>query len=267
MYLRNITLCVLILLFASNAQGQRLFRAYSRYQHSSKAGKKMWQRYYMGAGVCAMNVELTQHYTDDIYAKSLKMKVKSSSSYTVTEGFYFPFAKPHHDASFGLDIASTVNLFNYNVGTIAYSPETSITETGLCYQVLLPMCIVYKSGGEAILNKKSKFLFTAGVGVAPSYSISKIVTPDLQFSARKFIMAEMGYFAGLAFKLRATVYFGTLTLVNTTEGDLSYATALKGVDYGYIDNKVMGKTGATLTLSLMPFSWDWGRKNDFDDDY
>ncbi len=224
----------------------------------------MWQRYYMGVGICSMGIDINQHYYDDATDKIVKMSVKSSSSYTVTEGFYFPFSKAGKEGSVGLDLASTVNLFNYNVGTVNYSSETVATETGFCYQAIVPFALVYKSGGEAILNKKSKFLFTCGAGIAPSYAITKVFSPGLSFSARKFIMAEMGYHAGIAFKLRATAYFGKMTLVNAEGDDFFYTSSFKSTGYGVVDNTVTGKTGITLTLALMPFSWAWAKKDDFD---
>ncbi|MBC7552715.1 MAG: hypothetical protein H7257_01920 [Taibaiella sp.] len=264
MKLKLLSICLFLFLIADHASAQRLLRAYSSYARSSKAGKRMMQRYYIGVGTCMMNIDIKQRYYDDVYAKNIKTTVKSTASYSVTEGFFFPFSKSGKEGAFGLDIASTVNLFNYNVGTIAYSPETTVTETGFVYQYLLPIGIAYKSGGEAILNKKSKFLFTTAVGIAPSLAISKVITPDACFSSRKFIMFEMGYFAGIAFKVRATAYFGTINLVNTTESDLSFVTSGTGYSGGSVDNLVTGKTGLSLSLSLMPFSWDWARKDDFD---
>ena len=264
--LRISVLCIFISLIAHDANAQRnAYRMYRSYEGSGKKGKKFFHRYYLGFGICSMGADLVQHYTDDVYTKDIKMKISSSNSYCYTTGVYVPFSRLGKESSVGLDIAYMVDFYKYNVGTIKYTPESSITENGFVVENMLPLSVTFRNGGEAILNRRKPFLFAFGAGIAPGYTISKIVSPGLSVSARKFVMMEMGYFAGIAFKLRTTMYFGSLNLVNANDNSLDLVSSGSLVGSSSIDTKVTGKTGLTVTLSLMPFSWGWAKKNDFED--
>jgi hypothetical protein len=260
----TITACTCMLASAANAQLTRAMQMYNSYQNSSGAGKRMWQRYYIGGGMTSMDLRVEHHfYGSESTERVIKQKLPSVTGYSATEGFYFPFSKPKTGGAFGIDVSTTANTYTYDVGTIVYDNNNQITETGVVYQAIIPIAFCYKSGGEVTLNKEHRNLFTFGAGFAPGYTISKVVAVDLQFSARKFIMAEYGFFAGIGWKVRGTVYFGDLPVVNTVGSDFSNADSYKGYDDGIVDMKATGKTNVCISLFMLPFSWDWERHKDY----
>ncbi len=111
-----LTLCCIAI--SSHAQ-MGLFRMYAAYQNSSKAGKRMFQRYYLGGGTASMTATIEHRYYDGLIDKSYKMKVPSSNSFSVTEGFYFQFSRTgKKEGGFGLDVSTTANIYNFNVGIV-----------------------------------------------------------------------------------------------------------------------------------------------------
>lgn len=221
-----------------------------------------------------MSIDVKQHYTDIRYTDPANTTTvyssppadtfihtkyaSSSSSWNYTEGTFFPLAKTGREGLFAIDFSTSVNITQYNIGKIDYSSATGIVETGVTETFNFPIALVYKSGGEVNLNKKSKFMFTIGCGIAPYLSASKIITfGDATFGARQFAMVEMGYFAGLAWKVRAVVYSGNMTLVDKPNADIFNATSGHSDGIGNLDIKVIGNGGASLTLLVNPFSWDW----------
>jgi hypothetical protein len=59
------------------------------------------------------------------------------------------------------------------------------------------------------------------------------------------------------------VFLGQVNLVSVEGDDFRNASHYSGNALGTVDTKVTGNTGVTLTLSLMPFSWDWKKKGDY----
>lgn len=195
------------------------------------------------------------------------MRINSAMSTTFTEGFYFPFDGITNKKGMGLDVATTLNLLSWNVGDIKYDENNYVTETGLSYQAMIPIALCYKSGGENTLRKCHKDLFTAGVGVAPTMAITKVVDVDGGFYVRKFVFVEFGYYAGIAFKLRVNAFLDKMTLVNIQGTDLASTSADKIVSnsYGVVDTKVIGKPGINVSLLLMPYSFQWKKCKKFGD--
>lgn len=258
--MRLFTSCICFLfitLFFNSSSGQGFFRALRDYENSGTSAKRMYQRSYLGFGVANMDLEIQQKYYYDNFERIIKLKAKNVQSYSVTQGYFFPISTMQKNKSFGVDISSTVSLINYEFDTIHYSPDLWVIEKGFAYQSTLPIALVYKSGGEVSLHKKDKFLFMIGAGIAPTYSLSKIVSPYETLFTRNFVTMEMGYFFGLAIKFRATAFFGSKVLIDSEGDDLEFASHVHGYDVGYLDNKVIGKTQVNLSLLLMPFSWDW----------
>ncbi len=279
MYKRILLLCVVISLSCTATQAQSIFRYYNRYMRSSSKAKKMYQRDYMGYGKAFMAIDVKQHYTDIRYVDPdpntnyntggktadtfIHTKYSASSAINYTEGTFFPLQKVGREGLIALDVSASVNLIQYSIGPIDYSATTGIVEEGISEQFYFPIGLVYKYGGEVNLNKKSKFMFTMGCGVAPYISGSKIIAfSNLMMGSRKYVMAEFGVFAGIAWKLRATVYMGNMILVENKYADIFDATSGYSDGYGNLDIKVTGGTTATVSLLINPFSWDWRGRGD-----
>lgn len=280
MKMRALFLFFCLCIISADTYAQRgMLRAYSRYMRASSKGKKLYQRDYMGYGLAWMNIEVKQHYKDLRYTDPnpnyttvyttppidtiIKTKYSGSSSVSYTEGTFFPLERIGKEGLIAIDFSATVSIIKYAIGKIDYSSATGIDEEGFTEQFNFPIALVYKSGGEVNLNKKSKFLFTIGCGISPNISGSKIIAlSDMMFTTRKFMMVEMGVFAGIAWKIRGVVYSGPMTLINNPNADILDATSAHREGLGNLDINVIGRGGATLTLMIMPFSWDWRGSGD-----
>lgn len=281
MYKKILLLCLAMYFVSADSYGQSMFRAYNRYMRASSKGKKLYQRDYLGYGKAFMTIDVKQHYTDIRYVDPdpntnystnskgadtfIHTKYTAASAISYTEGTFFPLQKVGKEGLIALDVSATVNLLQYNIGPIDYSSTTGIVEGGITEQFYFPIGLVYKYGGEVNLNKKSKFLFTAGCGFAPYVSGSKIIAfSSLMAGSRKYVMAEFGVFGGIAWKLRTTIYFGNIVLVDNRYADIFDATSGHSDGYGNLDIKVTGGTTATVSLLINPFSWDWrGKGNNY----
>lgn len=278
---RKVVIAVLAALLCSVntfAQLNRYMRAYNRYSRSSERVKRLYQRDYVGYGMPKMNIEVWQRYTDDrtVYDPSVTIKYaakpadtvirgkySAGSSLSATEGTFIPMFKVGREGMFAIDVSASTSIYTYNIGKIDYSSATGIEETGIIQQYTFPIALVYKSGGEVNLNKKSKVLFAAGAGICPGMTAAKIIAfSDLQFSAQPYAMVEFGIFAGLAWKVRATVYTQKLTIIDNPYADIFDADSYHTDGYGNLAIKVTGKPGAMFSLLVNPFSWDWKGKGD-----
>lgn len=279
MYKKTLLLLFVVALGIGETQAQRVYGAYSRYMRASSKGKKLYQRDYMGYGKSFMAIDVKQHYTDMRYVDPdpntnynfagkgadtfIHTKYSAASSINYTEGTFFPLVKVGREGLFALDVSTSINIMQYHIGAIEYSATTGIVEEGITEQIYFPIGLVYKSGGEVNLNKKSKFLFTMGCGIAPYMTASKIIAlSDLKFGTRKYVMAEFGVFGGIAWKLRATVYLGNIILLDERYADIFDADSGHTDGYGNLDIKVVGGTSASVSLLINPFSWDWRGKGD-----
>ncbi len=283
-YLRAFALCICFYFISNTSYGQFHYAHYRPYSSYSKKGKIGLQRYYIGYGLSSMKVDILQHFytlppnpydpgtrndpnPPPMYDTTIHLTRKSTQSWSCTGGSFYPLVKSGKNGMFALDVNCTVSLFNYEVGDIKYTPTTYITEHSFSEQASIPFALAFKSGGDVNRNKKDKFMFTFGIGIAPTMSISKVVSPDLQFTARKFLMVEMGYFAGIAWKVRCTYYTGTMTIINTTDQSFEYISSgtIQGNDE--MKSTVTGKSCFNISLMCMPFSWHWGESDEEKYDY
>ncbi len=241
-------------------------RTYWYYPHAGRdAASRFFQRYYIGGGLCRSSIDVRQNYHDEDNIKLVHKKVNSSlASISVTQGFYFPFVKAGYNSSLGFDVATTMNMYSYSVGTINYSGTTSVTETATSTHLLAPLSFAYHSGGDAgiakgynRLNAGRKGLFGFGIGVAPSFVSTKYITSSTQFAAPYFAMIEVGKLTGIAWKIKTSFYIANTPLIASTDSKVAQAAAFTGNPLGDITTEVRSKTALQVTLSIMPFSPKW----------
>ncbi len=265
-------LLVIVLLFSvqqlSAQMGYPLFthRTYWYYPHAGRdAASRFFQRYYIGGGLCHSSIDVRQHYYDADNTKIVHKTVGSAlASISVTQGFYFPFVKAGYNSSFGFDVATTMNMYSYSVGTINYSATTSITETATSTHLLAPLSFAFHSGGDAgiargynRLNAGRKGLLGFGIGVAPSFVSTKYITSSTQFAVPYFAMFELGKLTGIAWKIRTSFYIANTPLISSTDSKVAQAATFTGNPLGDITTEVRSKTALQVTLSLIPFSPKW----------
>jgi len=272
--LKSLLLIVLSLTFCtkSHAQfghGSWRRNPYSEYMNAKEHGwgalMRAYQRMYIGfsypvipvdlrsdfVGVKGFSNEHPGHYYP-LPDTSIERKLVTAKSWVFSFGTYFGLAKAGKDGELALNLEVTGGyLFAKNDGNL-----------GLEY-VAMPLSLEYKSGGEARLNKTKKLLFTIGAG-ANFYSYQGYMSVSDQLEEDNevlgivpFAKIELGYFLGVAFKFGANVnlmpiHFPTLR---------NEITPGPGYNSNTLSSSVLVNTtikpGVTISLVVLPFSWDW----------
>ena len=268
-----LALAVLAFFLPSYGYAQLSHSMVAGYLKARAQGKKLkaWQRYEVGLGLPMVNANYTQNFSafnpdGTSNDTSIKKKVKATG-YCITYGTYIPLSEPKNNFCMALGIGARGTSYSWAIDKTILPQSYNSTITYNTQEIGIPLSIDMKFGNEAMLDKAaSKYCFTFGVGAFPAISQTKIESMNDNTgintafvstvgTVRPFIKAEFGAFAGILFKIRATVNFGPITLINpTNESDYSLSSANI--------NTVSLKTESTsvqISLLLLPFSWDWGK--------
>ena len=273
--MKKISLLLVILVIAvhANAQLLRSISYYARnYNGFSEKHKTHLKRYYVGYGIQSMSFDVTAHYVapgDESSTPALsatdvtkKFSINSSKSFSSTAGTFCPLMATSRNSGIGLDIAVNGEAYQYSTAPISYGSSFTVQEDGITEIVSVPMALVFKSGGEMSLKKRDNVLFAFGFGIAPGFSISKMYDVDAKFVTRRFVMMEFGVLTGIAWKIRATYYSGNVSLMNLTGGDPTNASAYNAYGpVGFMDVTTKGSSSLNVSLLLLPFSWNWEKKD------
>lgn len=266
MHFKKLITSVICCLFALNALAyspfKNRFKDYSSYSAAKKARLK---RYYFGGGIPAMmNLDVTTRYLSPGEAGSgpvyipQDLKVTGVSGYGYQEGTFWPLSTKGHDA-LCLELGFSEYFYHYKVGPVSYGANATFSDESVVAIACMPVGLAYKSGGEVSMNKHDKSTLSIGAGLAPGMSIAKVFAADLQFGVRGYVAAEVGIFAGIEWKLRAT-YYTASTLINITDDGLDNVT--KGEvtgPLGYMDVKAVSRGDFNLALVILPFSFKWDK--------
>gem|GEM_PF-6103738 len=215
--------------------------SYGQYKWGGATGRMLRNKKYMerasfGFSWPMMKLNMLQSYKIDrsttkpyagpsvnkniLVNKINKMNIGLNGACGIMAVSSFKLAKISDRSIIALNLASGLDVYNWKVGTVTFSSVDSIKGDVFCMQGKFPFSIMIQSGGEALLND-DPLIFSAGAGVAPTYSIS--TTPDIAsgfFQLRPFLTTEIGFHKGIGLKLRVDYYPGTLNLLQTTGSDL-----------------------------------------------
>jgi hypothetical protein len=209
---------------------------YQSYNSLDKGQKKLAQRSYFGISLPSMNLNLLQTYQIDrksipnsgpsvdttilINKRSLS-KLGFKGAFGIYGGTCFKLAKTGETSMIALDVATSVELYNWRIGTVKYSKIDSAIDNAFCYVGRIPLSVMYKSGGEADLTSKNKVLFSIGAGLAPTFAAAIYNSNDGGFfKITPFLVSELGIWFGTAVKIRFSYFPGTFSLINSTGNDL-----------------------------------------------
>jgi hypothetical protein len=248
-----------ILPFCATAQHWALESAarYNQLRESDNPG--FWYEYYrssdFGMGLVYPNASLEAKYTiyndkDELVDGHFSKKLSTKLAYNVIESSSHRLTMFDHDKTLALGYGFMGNMILWEVGDVELYPGEITNEQMASMHVGLIASLDYKVGGDAVSNKAKKFCFAAGAGLYPHVMQTLFADlPYTKFSTTPFLKMEIGYVLGIAFKLRATYMFSGMNYFNAKADVL-----LPGESY-----RIYTKSRPELTLSLllMPFSWDW----------
>jgi len=245
----------ILLLFAASADAQMtraggMFGDYSKKSKSkNKKQSTLLQRLTVGYGQHTVyNTLDVQYRRDGVTDTGFTVALKSTSPMVGFINFNFPLAKLSKKSAFTLDVGFSYTAFTLKYDTAVVRDSMILTEEFPVSVMSLPISFDFKTGGEATLSKENKLLFTAGIGIAPSYVMTDI-NPEASIRALPFVKLEAGFFLGIAFKLRGMAYFGNAKYIND-EG-------AKAQVPGITSRVSNGGYGYTISLGIMPFSYKW----------
>jgi hypothetical protein len=242
---------IILLFFAGQSYGQQSYRDY----HSqSKHEKRLSKKTYFLFGLPIMNLNLHQHYMLKSWPIDtvIDFKQKSSSSWSIGGGFFFNLIRLNDKNSIALDAGVAFSLYQWKVDKAKYASLAYDDANARSIMLEVPICIQYKHGGEATLNPKNKFLFSGGIGAAPTFtSNSYSIVKSGGFRFRPFVMVEAGMHFGMAMKIRAA-YFPLSTTYIDVKGK-----ALEGNE-GTVSVEAKGTGNFVFSLIVLPASRHWG---------
>lgn len=272
MNIRTITVVICLLSVCSITYGQRIYRR--SYNQESEPVKRMLQRDAIGYIQPFQALNLTLHYSENtlnivsngntypnpngvVANKTLVDEIKNKSSWGVYFGYTFPVAKFDNSNALAIDMPVTVVYCKWPVATKTFTAEETIEGDASSLQIGVGMGLKYVYGGEVALDRNKKTLFSLGAGIMPTlaavqYSISAGAT-----SMRPYFMAEAGVFAGIGFKVRATILPGTFTYINQDKYLGTYNWSGNPDQEKNLHIQMEGKTGIELSVMLMPNSYHW----------
>lgn len=203
-------------------------------------------------------------YGDNNIDTTFSKDAKSKGGFGVTLGTYIPIVHLTDKSSLNLDIdfmynllvwdANAINYDGYDATTNGYVYTTNYTITAATVQMGLPVGVSYKFGGESSLDRGDKLSLSIGTGVYPS--LNATVFEDYagaKFKLQPYLKAELGFFAGVNFKVRALYAFGKLEYIN-------YNSGYSGDTYAYDDAAALtGKSSFLLSVMVMPLSFGWSK--------
>lgn len=265
------SLVVVILLavassISSYAQGV-FFQHYPSYADAKARGfQKMWQRNTVGYSLRFASAKFSMRYKDGTSgAPSLYRHIDTSTEKTVhTElsgswGCYSeqfaPIAMLDDQGILAFSYGGYVDFFKFKIGEVGLiqggKPATDDAQ-GMAGGFLLGLD--YRVGGDAFLDKSRRGMFNIGAGISPSFLLTRynpayFTDERMRLKMIPYIKAEVGFFLGIAFKLRGDMLFGKAVYVDSIDEGEDDRTeiSMKGDMYGF-----------RLSLAIMPYSWDWG---------
>ena len=184
-------------------------------------------------------------------------RLNSKSGFGACAGYYWPVAKMNDMSRLAIGLSYMYNFYLWDGEVFSYASNSSGKGTTVgasvgsgTVELALPVGVDYKYGCDALKDKSHKFCASFGTGIYPSASVTVFKdNGGFAFRARPYVRAEIGFFAGICFKVRATHILGKTNYINYEESGPGFETST-----------TFKSTGTTaLTLILMPFSWKWNK--------
>lgn len=250
-------LCVLSCITTTVAQSKYRSSLQDYYLANSIKGGRFWQRLSVAGGLHFISGTADLHFmgfADSAYTDTtLTATVKAKQSYAFYIGSYFPVVLMSDKSMLVAEIEFMASVSKLSYDSIALAKNTNISAPTDVHKIGIPISLEYRSGADVLLNKQAKTMFALGAGfnfcIINSDDYDK-VTP---LRALPFIKAELGFFAGMAIKVRGVYYFGNSDYNYTVNYNVAHSIGDQLV------SKFRGSNGFNISLVLMPFSVNWAR--------
>lgn len=247
---------LLILLVTSSAvvfaqhQTTNYFKSYRELADKNSAKGKAYKRMSWGVGKHIVDNSLTLTVQPiDAPTGTVTTHLQTQNSMAAFASSFNVISQFSDQIGLVFDYGLSIAMWNFRYDSVAYKKDYytgSYSATIGMMTGAVPLSLDFKAGGEMSLEKEDKLLFTAGMGVAPWFGMNDT---RMRFGVKPFLKLELGFHAGLAFKLRGMFFMGEGNFIKD-DGEIGS---------NIIKRKSTGNFGTTIGLSVMPFSWDWDK--------
>lgn len=264
---KSLTLVIVFLCAALSAQSQYISSAVNTYM-AFKAAKEngnagFFHRMSTGGGKFFINNKVFFTYKkSNGMSATIERDLTAGSSMYFEDNYFFLLSGLGEKSTLTLTYGGFAGLMNLVADPVTLEDDVTYKLELPAMVGGIPLSLDYKYGGEATLNKHDKTLFTLGLGVAPGFYMNYNDLTPMPFRAVPFVKAELGFFCGLAFKLKASTFLARGNYLNYVE-----YYRLSDDDVAAPDRELevrsKGSLGYSLTLMVMPFSFDWSKDWNF----
>jgi hypothetical protein len=249
-----------------NAQaGGRSFGGYS-VKRSNGKNVTWFQRLEFGGGLTfgkgsASSVER--------YYDPLQPGVVSGSSNTQNFSYrsgcawintYFPMTALSHNSILAVSVGLYGNNNSFTLNNFSFNGQSSATMDIKDGFVGLPIGVDYIFCGESTNKQADKVSLRAGIGAMPFISFGSMSDDFSKYSrlgVRPYIKAELGFFAGIEWKIKTQVIVGSRNLYDVRMGDYDLQD---GANY-YSNFKMDLRPSYSVGIAIMPFAAGWDNDN------
>ena len=233
---KHINLAALILLTilcTSIANAQYTVREYFASVARSNEPFRPLQRIELGYGFYNMNTanfqfdynktDINNQLIDTYYVATMKPTAAMSASF----GLHFPIAMLRNRGVVAVATTFAYNKMDYETDKFYLTSTNFLTYKFATTQLAARLGVDLMVGNHGVLDKSKPTCYTIGLGLAPTQfnmtpsvigTDGKSTNGDAvsKMKMQPYIKAEIGFMAGLNFKLRATYSFGRTDLMRVT---------------------------------------------------
>lgn len=191
-----------------------------------------------------------------VLTKELTPSAKLKNAWCGYLGSFIPIALVSDNSMivFNTELAFTSATFEYD--SLLFQGTKRYMKPFHSYRVGALLSVEYRVGGDIPLNKNEGVMLTIGGGLNPCIVNTSDFDKILPYKVMPFIKGELGFFAGMAFKIRGIYYFG-----NSLYADES-AVGISDNGVGdMLHTNITGGNGFDIALVLIPFSVNWNSDN------
>ena len=251
----------------STANAQYTVREYFASVARSNEPFRPLQRIELGYGFYNMNTanfqfdynktDINNQLIDTYYVATMKPTAAMSASF----GLHFPIAMLRNRGVVAVATTFAYNKMDYETDKFYLTTSNYLTYKFATTQMAARLGVDLMVGNHGVLDKSKPTCYTIGLGLAPTQfnmtpsvigTDGKTTTGEAvsKMKMQPYIKAEIGFMAGLCFKLRATYSFG--------RADLMRVTSPSAVPASYpLATTFQMRSNLELSFIIMPLSPAW----------
>lgn len=221
--------------------------------------KKPFQRFSVGISYVPVSATFSYRMVDvDGVADSTHSLDAKGGGFGVAYAMGIPVARVGNKSLAAISVGLLANWYLLNGDPLTlkvdeenYHSSQELATGGGGFMIGVPVGLDLVSGGEATLDRADPLSFTLGVGVMPMISMGIMYEfAAVKVRAPGYIKAELGFHAGINWKLRGTYIFKSPTSFSQDRNDIFS-------NYGNIESELKSNDQFMFSLLVQPFSFGW----------